>query len=173
MKRKILKIVIPALVIGLLGFLIYGIVTKLNIKSAAEEKIKEVPDFKFYTLSNNGFTNENIPANKAVVIIHFSPDCENCQDEASDLQKDIGLLPDVEILMVSEAKKEEVAKFMMDYKLDSNPQIIALLDKDHVFFKAFGQVLNPLVYIYNKEHKLVRHYVGQTRVEAISKALKQ
>src|SRR6185295_19307523 len=102
MKRTILKITVVTLITAFLGFMVYEIVSKLRIKNAAAEKIKDIPDFKFYTLSDEGFTNQNILANKAVVIIHFSPDCENCQDEVIDLQKDIGLFSDVEILMVSE-----------------------------------------------------------------------
>ena len=60
---------------------------------------------------------------------------------------------------------------MTDYKLKDHTQITPLLDKDHIFFNVFGMVLNPIVFIYNKDHQLVKYYKGQTKAEAISKAL--
>jgi thiol-disulfide isomerase/thioredoxin len=172
MKKKILKTGIVTGLIVFFGIMGFTIVQKLMIKKAAAEKISELPAFKFYTLDDAGFTNENIPAGMPVVIIHFSPDCENCQEEAVDLEKNMALLGGVQILMVTEAEKDEVRKFMTDYNLDEQPQVIPLRDKDGIFFTVFGMVLNPLVFIYDKQHRLVKLYKGQTKAEAIQKALK-
>jgi peroxiredoxin len=171
MKKKVFKISIIVFLFGFFGTMGFLIVRQLMIKKEAAEKIQDVPAFKFYTLANTGFTNDSIANGKPVIIIHFSPDCENCQDEARELQQKLPGLGDVQVLMIADGKKEPVEKFMIDYRLNVFPQIKPLLDNDGVFFKAFGVALNPLVIIYNNEHRFVKMYKGQTKVEAIRKAL--
>lgn len=172
-KRKIFKISIISGLVVFFGCMSVIITRQLVIRKEAAEKIHDIPQFKFYSLSGQNFTQDSVAAGKAVIIIHFSPDCENCQDEAKELQGNISALGDVQVLMIAEADKDEVEKFFGDYKLAALPQIKPLLDKDGAFFKAFGMVLNPLVFVYDREHKLVKFYKGQTKVDAISKVLKQ
>src|ERR1044071_110503 len=103
MKKRILKISLVTGLLAFFGIMVYTIAHKLNVKKEAEEKISSLPPFKFYTLAGDGFTEGNVEHGKPVVIIHFSPDCENCQEEAVELDKNIALLGNTQVLMISEA----------------------------------------------------------------------
>ena len=58
--KKTLKIVIPLLVISLLAFMGYKVVSKINHKKQVAENIKKLPTFSYLTLDNKVFTQENL-----------------------------------------------------------------------------------------------------------------
>ena len=67
--KKILKIVIPILVISLLAFMGYKVVSKINHKKQVAENIKKMPAFSYITLENKMFTQENLEQNKPTLFI--------------------------------------------------------------------------------------------------------
>jgi peroxiredoxin len=144
------------------------------VQKEATEKMKQLPAFKFYTVDKQAFTHKDLLTDQPVVIIHFSPDCENCQHEAVQLQSKMDLLQGVQILMITADKKADVVtKFMNDYKLNLYPLITPLMDIDYTFFKSFGMEVNPLIFIYGKDGNLKKYYKGETKIEAIKKALQE
>lgn len=173
MKRKVIIYSAVVFTLTCLGIMGYVIIHKMQVKKEVAAKMEQLPKFKFYKLDGTIFTNDSIPPNNPIVIIHFSTTCENCQNEAEDLSKGISMLGSTQIYMVTSSTKEEVESFMKTYKLNEYSQIIPLLDNDNTFFNSFGMALNPLVFIYDENQKLVKYYKGETKIEAIQKALKK
>ena len=56
--KKILKILIPILVISLLAFMGYKVVNKINHKKQVAENIKQMPAFSYVTLENKVFNSD-------------------------------------------------------------------------------------------------------------------
>ena len=58
--KKTLKIIIPLLLLSLLAFMGYKVVSKIKHKKQVAENIKKMPAFSYLTLENKIFTNENL-----------------------------------------------------------------------------------------------------------------
>ena len=57
--QKYLKIIIPAIGIGLLMFFGYQIVAKIRHKKQIAENIKTIPVFKYQNVNGGFFSNQN------------------------------------------------------------------------------------------------------------------
>lgn len=169
--KTLLKILIIILILGIFGFLGYKIIYKLKVKKKAAEMIAMLPDFKFYRLSGEAFTRNNLLPDMPVVVFHFSPDCENCKYEAGEFAKNMHLFQHTQILMISSKAKERIDEFIKYFKLNEHPQVTALWDTDNQFFNYFGMGMNPLTIIYNKKQELVKYYKGEVQVEEIHKRI--
>lgn len=72
--------------------------------------------------------------------------------------------------MVSFNTIADIKKFALQYGLNY-PNITFLQDPKLQFSTWFGKTSVPAVYIYNAQHKLVKEYHGETKIEAIIKYL--
>ena len=69
--------------------------------------------------------------------------------------------------MVSTNTPTETQLFSKSYGLNSSTLITWIYDKDFNFYKWFGNVAAPSVYIYNNKQHLVKEYNGEVKIEAI------
>lgn len=171
MKKRI--IVLSCLVIVLIsftGFMVYKIVkTKKQHQLTAITK-QTLPNFTFYTLDSIATTNNFIQKDKPVCIFYFNADCEHCQYEAKEINKNIMLFKSTQIVMVSFNTIKEIKQFKQEYNLNY-PNITFLQDPKYEFKNWFGKTSVPAVFIYNAQHQLVKEYHGETKIEAIIKHL--
>ncbi len=171
--RKIIKIVVILIVTGLLGYMVFQISDKLKTRKELSEQIQSLPDFKFQLMDGDSFTNSDLKKNQPVVIVYFNPKCEECQYEVQQIRDNVDAFQGVELLLVTPAKKEVLLEFYKDYDLDKHPQITVLMDKNDNFHSVFGPASYPTVFIYNSSRQLVKQYRGETKVEAVLKAVRQ
>ena len=76
------------------------------------------------------------------------------------------------VLLISNAEKEGIRRFMEENDLLQHPGLIALADQTYSFRDYFGTEIVPAIFIYNKELKLVRYFQGEVRPETILKYLR-
>jgi peroxiredoxin len=150
---------------------ICGLIFTLNLINIADiqaqykanKKKQSIPEFHYETLSGKDFGNENLKRDNRLMIVYFNPVCEICHREIKDILDNINYFQDIEILMISPAPKEEVVKFGKRFKLNNYHQITLLFDKYDVFYKQFGAVGYPTLYMYDKNKDLILSY--DTEVE--------
>jgi peroxiredoxin len=169
--RKYIKPIIIVALLGIFGFLGYSIVTKAGQKKAAEEKAQQLPEFTFHTADGDAYASTSLVKGKPVLLVYFDPDCEGCQYEAYEIQKNSELVKDIQVLMVTAADPEKAKQFFTDYDLKSHSFIKLLIDKDQTFLKIFGAAVTPMQVLYNKDHRLVKIFKGEIKMEAIIKQL--
>lgn len=165
------KIFILIVVPAILGFLGYKTIRKLQVRKQTAKQIQMLPDFKFYSMNEHEFSRKDLILGMPVVIFHFSPDCENCQYETSEIMKNINFFKQTQLVMISSKAKEKIEEFISYFKLNEHPQITVLHDRDNKFFDFFGMGMSPLTMIYNGKQQLVKYYKGEVNVEAIQKAM--
>jgi hypothetical protein len=104
------------------------------------------------------------------VLILFQPDCDHCQHEAVDIEKQLSAFKNYKLYFVSAAPMPEIDKFAVTYKLK---------DKENVFFgntaaenvlNNYGPIPAPSIYIYN-DQTLKQSFEGQTEVGRIIQSL--
>lgn len=135
-------------------------------------KTNTIPYFKILLADSSWFTADNLPKNKPVLIIYFSPDCHHCQMTANEFAPRMDELKDVFLLWVSYHTPPEIKTFAHDYKLDGYDNIKMGRDV-YYFFPPFYQIkFTPFMVAY-KDGKMLRAFDGGTDPDTIIKLFKE
>jgi peroxiredoxin len=121
-------------------------------------------------LTNGNKVNVHELEEKSVIVL-FQPDCDHCQHEAEDIEKNIRAFEGYQIFFVSSHPMEIIEKFAVDYKLSAHPSVhFAQASVDDIL-KKFGPVQTPSIYVYTKGGTLKKSFNGQTDVQSIINVL--
>jgi thiol-disulfide isomerase/thioredoxin len=112
-------------------------------------------------LLTNGkaFTERDLPHQKPVVIIYFSPDCEHCQTLMNGFFKKVKDFKSAEVVMVTFRPLSDVANFEKAYQTYKYPNIVVGSEVPIFFFKTYYNLLNtPFTVLFNKQGNYVYSY---------------
>ncbi|RZL34649.1 MAG: redoxin domain-containing protein [Pedobacter sp.] len=170
MNRKL--IIIPTLIVlgAFAFFMAFKIGKKYNHNKEIALQKQNLPNFQLYSQDLKIFAAKDLEENKAVCIFYYNAECEHCQYEATQINKTLTAFRNTQVVMVSTNTPKETALFAKTYGL-SSAGFIRLYDKDYAFYKWFGKSVTPSVYIYNANHKLLKEYTGEVKIEAVIKYL--
>lgn len=107
-----------------------------------------------------------------IVIILFFPDCDHCQREAAQIQKELASFKDHTLYFLTTAERQETEKFAIDYKLNNIKSVKFGFITVNDVLTNFGSVSTPSLYIYSADHKLVQKFNGETQLDVILKYIK-
>lgn len=169
--KKILKILIPILVLSLLAFIGYKVVCKINHKKQVAENIKQMPNFSYLTIENKVFTEENIAQNKPTLFIYFNSECDFCNHEAQMIKENIAKFKPFQIVFISFEKPNKISDFAEKYQLNSYDNVTFLSDSKVTFATTFDVKSLPCLVLYDKNQKLIEKIKGQTKAETLIKKL--
>jgi peroxiredoxin len=165
--KKILKIVIPLLVLSLLAFMGYKVVSKINYKKQVAKNIKKMPAFSYLTLDNKIFRNENLEKGKPTLFIYFNSECDFCNHEAEMVQQNIEQLKDIQVVFISYEPVEKIKQFATKFNLLHHANISFLSDSKITFATTFDVKSMPCLVLYNKENNLIEKIKGQVKIETV------
>ncbi|MFM9840540.1 MAG: peroxiredoxin family protein [Cyclobacteriaceae bacterium] len=142
-------------------------VAKLRAVDRAKGKIASLKSLPIVSMDSSIY---ELPKQaKPVIIILFNTSCEHCQYEATEIKKSISSFQKASILMVSSEPIKIIKAFSVQYGLDNEPSVtFAKINRDDVF-ETFGSVSIPHIFIYGKDHRLIKEFKGETKIEAILK----
>ncbi|HMO61484.1 MAG TPA: thioredoxin domain-containing protein [Ferruginibacter sp.] len=132
----------------------------------------EVPPFSILKVPDSTkFTKDHLTKRKATLIILFSPDCDHCQQETRELQKNISLFKNVQIVMAAQLDYDLIKKFYDEFDLASYPNIT--VGREGTFFLStfFKNRTFPTLFLYNKKGKFVERFEGSVPVQTIAEKL--
>ncbi len=135
-------------------------------------RTKAIPEFKILQTDSSWFTKDQIPKNKAVVMIYFSPECGHCQITSQQIVSDMDNLKNIFFIFASYHAVDALKSFAHTYKLDQYTNI--RLGRDPAYFiPSFYQVKStPFMAVYGKDGKLIQAYEKGTDPETILQLLK-
>ena len=165
--KKILKILLPILVLSLLAFMGYNVVNKINHKKQIAENIKKMPAFSYVTLENKVFTNEKLKQNKPTLFIYFNSECDFCNHEAEMVQQNLEQLKDIQVVFISYEPIEKIKSFAAKFKLLHHDNIHFLSDSKITFATTFDVKSMPCLVLYDKENNLIEKIKGQVKIETV------
>ncbi len=167
MAKKLLLTAGVSVALMVVLFLVYSITEKVAAKKIIHSKIQTLPRAKVYDLDSSSLS---LPPS-ALAIIFFNPSCEHCQYELKDLKKDELLFSKKEIILLSSETISTIKKTAEEYGLASLPNFqFAKINAADVF-DTFGPVTVPHIFIYGADHKLIKEFKGETKIELIAKYL--
>ena len=170
MRRKAIIVILGlAFFIGVLGFLGYRIIDKQNQNEKIKLSKEYLPTFEFYDLDSTIYSTSLKDKSLPIVIIHFNTECDHCQSEALLIHQNFKAFTSAQLVMVAPNNPKDILAFIATYGISKHKEIIVLWDKDKRFVSLFGPSQFPSVYIYSKEHRLLKEYHGEVKIEAITK----
>lgn len=165
--KRYLKITLVLLLLCLLGYLGYSIMTKINEKHRIEEQTQHIPSFSFTDLAGKKFSNKNLLPGTDTVFVYFNSECVFCQNEARQIQEHLSEFNRVQWVFVSEEDTKTIKKFAESYNLSDYDHVDFVHDPTSSFVTAFGVSNFPFLAVYNSKGELLQKFKGQTSPKAV------
>ena len=120
------------------------------------KRFPTVPPFRLLMPdSSTYFTKADIPKKTPVLILAFSPDCDHCQKEITELIQNIGKFKKIQIVMATWQSFADMRKFYVDYKLYQYENIRVGRDVSFIL-PPFYNIRNlPFLALYDKKGNLI------------------
>ncbi|WP_299821018.1 redoxin domain-containing protein [uncultured Pontibacter sp.] len=169
--KKPLLFLVALLFVSALAFMSVEIYSKSKQNEENKLTRQTLPTLQFYTLDSLAVSNSIVEVGSSTCIVYFDPDCSHCESETKEITSNIERFGHSQIFMISANTPKKIADFTKQFHLGSYPTIQVLWDKEHLFYKLFGNATVPSVYIYDRQQQLVKEYFGEVKAEAIIKHL--
>ena len=173
MQKKKISSIIIIIIVSLLSYFGYNIITKAKEKNEIAKKIQNIPKFELQTLSNISFSNTDLKQNTYSIFIYFNSDCDFCHHEAESISQNLNKFKKVQFIFISFEETEAIKKFAELYKLDNQENIVFLEDKRGNFSTQFNANSIPYILIYNKNKELIKKHKGQLNANGILRVLNE
>jgi len=169
--KKYFKLILPVLFIGMFGFLIFQITSKIKHKKEVAENINTIPSFNFQNVNGGRFTNKNIIKNKPTIFIYFNSECEFCDEEAEMIKQNIDKFSTFQLIFVSIENPNKIKEFAINHKLIKYDKINFLSDPNVSFAPTFDVKSLPCLVLYDKNQHLIEKIKGQILPDILIKKL--
>lgn len=170
--RKTIIVALVGFTIGASAWLLTKTYHQINQKQQVSLRSQYLPPVRLLGLDSTCFVVET--KQQPTVIFYFDPNCEHCQNEAQALVKQCKDFSNVQLIWVSTEKMELIRQFEQQYHLQRVFPFLKIAQiKLEDANKQFGFRIVPTILIYNAKGKLLKKYVGETKIEALVKYLYQ
>ena len=135
--------------------------------------VSKMPAFKILSIdSSTCIDTKVLNPDYPTIFMYFSPDCEHCQKETTEIIAHQDELRHTKIFLLSTDSLYIIKKFSQYYRLDTIKNIFVGQDFEYSFYKQYLPSETPYLAIYNKKQKLVKIYGGQTDISSIINSIR-
>ena len=162
-------------------YLLIAVFSLFYVAGSAQNSIQP-PYKRFPTLppikillsdSSSMYTKDQLPQNKPVLFMLFSPECSHCQHETEDLIAHKEQLKDVHIVMITFQPLWEMKDFIEKYKLNELPNVVVGRD---IYYTtpSFYNIHNlPYLAMYDSKGNLINVFEGSMPVDRVVETFRE
>lgn len=167
--QKLILLLLFLVLIGVTGFYFWYNTRPLQTQEIpAKPKLTQRPDqLPFLALNTFDYP----PQNQKSIIFYFHPECDHCGFEADDIHKQLADFQQTQLIWISPVDTTTIRQFAQDHQLDGLPNVHWMSDTANVFPKMFNPDLLPSSWVFDQNGKLLKHFNGQTKPDALLKFL--
>jgi len=132
---------------------------------AVQREINELPYLTFNNLDGTPTTTRDLPGGS--IIILFTTDCDHCQREAKAIQENLPSFKESTLLFIAADPVESIQKFANDYGLANQANVRFGKAESVDVYMNFGSIPTPAIYVYSKEKRFIKSFLGETPVDQI------
>lgn len=133
----------------------------------------KVPPFKMIKDNGTLFKAQDLPRDKPIIIVYFSPDCEECQKFTEELLKRIDDYWKASIAMITYLPVADVKKFVAKFKLNIYPNIFVGTEGNSFFLRRYYNIQRfPFIVLFNKDGDQIKIYNKDENLEDMTKRIK-
>lgn len=141
----------------LLSFITLILLFVSNVDANAQTG--KIPPFRIMQPNGNEYRADNLPMGKPILIIYFSPDCDDCLAFMDKFIKQIGSFNKVSITMITYLPISEVAKFSTEYRIYKYGNIVVGTEAPTIFVRNYYNITKiPFVALYDKNGNKIVSY---------------
>lgn len=145
----------------------------LMISSNIFSQSGKMPPFRIIQANGTVFKAENLPMGKPIIIIYFSPDCEECQKLTEELLKRMNDFKKASVTMVTYLPVEYVKQYVMKYNLNMYPNIYVGTEGSSFIVRYYYNIQTfPFMALFNKNGDLIKSYYKEHNMEDLSVRLR-
>ncbi len=134
-----------------------------------KQEINELPYLNYQTLSGEPSSTRSLPGSS--ILILFNTDCDHCQREAKEIAEKYDAFKSYELLFIAADSVHQIEKFAKTYNLAGKTKVKFGRAEYQDVFMNFGSIPTPAIYVYSRERKFVKSFMGETPVEELIKHL--
>ncbi|MBX2913806.1 MAG: redoxin domain-containing protein [Cyclobacteriaceae bacterium] len=139
-------------------------------QTVPQQIINELPHLKFISVDGTATSTRNLET--PLVLILFFSDCDHCQREAQEIQKNLELFKGKNIQFISAEEIPVIQKFSVDYGLNNEPNVKFGRAESVDVYMNFGSIPTPAIYVYAADKRLIKSFKGETPVAEIAGAFR-
>jgi len=148
--------------------------TPVNVPEPSYLKNPGIPLFRLLKVDSIHYvTKEDIPKNRKVLLMFFSPECEHCKHQIRDILAEMNKFKDIEILMGTFQPFEEMKTFYEYFKIGDHSNILIGRDEKYFFPPYYKMQSLPFLALYDKKGQYITHFEGNQKVETILNAFEE
>jgi cytochrome oxidase Cu insertion factor (SCO1/SenC/PrrC family) len=145
----------------------------LLISQDIYSQVRKLAPFIISLSDGSGFKAENLPIGKPVIIIYFSPDCEDCQKLTEGLLKRMDEFKTASIAMITYLPVENVKQFVAKYKLDAYPNIYVGTEGSTFIVRYYYNIVHfPFIVLHDRKGNLIKIYNKEENLDDLSDHLR-
>lgn len=138
------------------------------ISSISYSQSGKVPPFRIMQASGKLFLAGNLPQGKPIIIIYFSPDCNECHDLTRQLLKRITEFNNTSIAMITNMPLEQVKHFVDEFQLEKYSNLYVGTEGYSSFVGGYYHVEKiPFMALHNKNGDLIKVYRGEVSFDDV------
>lgn len=132
----------------------------------------ELPEVRIETEDSTFITNSDLETENNLFLIAFNPNCGHCIREGKLISKNAERFKDTKVVFVANPnRKADLPKFIKETHLDQNSNFLIGVDRIGTVRKLEIYGMFPHIVIYDKDHKLVKIFKGNTSIEDLEEYL--
>jgi peroxiredoxin len=138
-------------------------------EKAITQEINELPYLSYQALTGDTVSTRTLPGSSILVL--FNTECDHCQRQAKEISERMDAFKNYQMLFIAADSVHKIDSFSKTYNLANLPNVKFGRAEYQEVFMNFGSIPTPSVYIYSRERKLVKSFLGETPVEELIKYL--
>lgn len=143
-----------------------GIITLIHLSAKSQLVLNsEIPQFSLIKMDSSVFESSALKKNMNTIIIHFSPHCEHCQKEITDLLENYYKFKNTQFILASSVSFPELKFFEILNNLKAYPNITFAWEPNRTFTKVFNISYIPYVAIFDTQQHLIKTFEGESKVD--------
>ena len=167
--KRFVKVSLVVLFIGFIGFSMWDLSQKINIKKEVSERLASFPKRPLYRLGSMMYQQESLSNNLPTVIVYFNSECDCCQREVKSIEDNITSFDPTNILFISSKTISVIRHFKDQFDFSAHLHVKFLKINEDVVYPTFGSISVPHLLIYGTNGVLKKEYKGEIKVATIIK----
>lgn len=162
---------------GMIGWIAMLLVTlSLHAQEANTpapyERFKTLPPFELTTIEGKKLKRDDLPKNRATLLMFFSPDCHHCIQQMDWMKDAREQFKTLNIVLATYQPLEALKGFYQSYQLQNWTNVYTGRDESY-FLPPYFRIRNlPFLALYDKKGNLISVFEGNTKTDLILAALK-
>jgi thioredoxin-related protein len=134
----------------------------------------KLPPFRIMQSNGKVFKAEELPFEKPILIIYFSPECDHCQAFMKEFFKRAADFKKASVVMITFLPVEDVTKFVTDNKVSKYPNIYVGTEERTFFIKNYYKIMDmPFTALYDKNGTIITTYRKAPSINELALEIKK